>query len=180
MTDKENLEKIKSLADKMYYAAFNMTTDASLLRRAMDKYHLFIIHEYHKEESVSEKKCMFINDSYTDEDRKVLCEDCDEKCEYNKKEEPVNEEFEEALAREWQGYNDRGAATIDALEDNTQELAFAKGFYRGAKWQKEQMMAKAIDAHCFGFQGAALFSFRLPADNYLVGSEVKVIVIKED
>ena len=26
----------------------------------------------------------------------------------------------------------------------------------------------------------ALFSFRLPADNYLVGSEVKVIIIKED
>jgi hypothetical protein len=44
---------------------------------------------------------------------------------------------------------------------------------------KEEMMAKAIDAQCFGFQGAALFSFRLPADNYLVGSEVKVIVIKK-
>ena len=114
-------------------------------------------------------------------------------------EEPISEDFEEALAREWQGYNDRGAATVDALEDNTQELAFAKGFYRGAKWQeekddedkvliykhgfddcKEQMITKAIDAQCFGFQGSALFSFRLPADNYLVGSEVKVIVIKED
>jgi hypothetical protein len=95
-------------------------------------------------------------------------------------EEPVSEEFEKALAEEWQGYVDRGAATVDALEDNTQELAFAKGFYRGANWQKEQMIAKAVDAHCFGFQGAALFSFKLPSDNYLVGSEVKVIVIKED
>ena len=53
-------------------------------------------------------------------------------------------------------------------------------FKTGAKWQKEQMIAKAIDARCFGFQGAALFSFRLPAGNYLVGSKVKVIVIKED
>lgn len=60
-------------------------------------------------------------------------------------EEPVSEDFEEALAKEWKGYNDRGAATVDALEDNTQELAFAKGFYRGAKWKKEQMMAKAAD-----------------------------------
>jgi hypothetical protein len=50
----------------------------------------------------------------------------------------------------------------------------------GANWQKEQMMAKAVDAQCFGFQGAALFSFRLPSDKYLVGSKVKVIVIKED
>jgi len=53
-------------------------------------------------------------------------------------EEPVNENFEEALAQEWKGYNDRGAATVDALEDNTQELAFAKGFYRGTKWQEKQ------------------------------------------
>ena len=57
---------------------------------------------------------------------------------------------------------------------------YEEAFEDGAKWQKEHMMIKAIKAHCFGFQGAALFSFRLPADNYLVGSEVKVIVIKED
>ena len=43
-----------------------------------------------QEEPISEKKCMFTNDNYTDEDRKVLCEDCKEKCEYNKKEEPVS------------------------------------------------------------------------------------------
>jgi hypothetical protein len=51
--------------------------------------------------------------------------------------EPVSEEFEEALAREWQGYNDRGAATVDALEDNAQELTFAKGFYRGWNYPKQ-------------------------------------------
>jgi len=55
MTDKEKLEKIKSLADKMYDAAFNITTDASLLRKAMNEYHQFLIYEYHKEEPVSEK-----------------------------------------------------------------------------------------------------------------------------
>ena len=57
---------------------------------------------------------------------------------------------------------------------------YEEAFEDGAKWQKEHMMIKAINAHCFGFQGAALFSFRLPADNYLIGSEVKVIVIKKD
>lgn len=41
-------------------------------------------------------------------------------------EESVSEDFEKALASEWKAYNDRGAATVDALEDNTQELAFAK------------------------------------------------------
>ena len=60
-------------------------------------------------------------------------------------EEPVSEDFESALAKEWQGYNDRGAAKVDALEDNTQELSFAKGFYRGAKWQKQNTINKACE-----------------------------------
>ena len=52
-------------------------------------------------------------------------------------EEPVSEDFEEVLAKEWQGYNDRGAAIVDALEDNAQELTFAKGFYRGWNYPKQ-------------------------------------------
>ena len=35
-----------------------------------------------KEEPVSEKKCMYSKDNYTDEERKVLCEDCDHRCAY--------------------------------------------------------------------------------------------------
>ena len=57
----------------------------------------------------------------------------------------MDKEFEEALAREWEGYCKRGAATVDALEDNTQELAFAKGFYRGylvAVEQADALIAK--------------------------------------
>jgi hypothetical protein len=52
-------------------------------------------------------------------------------------EEPATKDFEAALAEEWEGYNNRGAAKVDALEDNTQELAFAKGFYRGWHYKKE-------------------------------------------
>lgn len=62
MTDKEKLIKIKSLADKMYYAAFNLTTDASLLRKAMDDYHQFLVYEYHKEEPVSEDLGEYIDE----------------------------------------------------------------------------------------------------------------------
>lgn len=175
MTDK--VQKIREEVEKLIYG-FNLEADiascedAEAEKFADIKYQLCkkildYIDEVQKE-PVSEKKCIFTKDNYTDEDRKVLCEDCKEKCEYSKKEEPVREDFEKALARDWQDYNDRGAATVDALEDNTQELAFAKGFYRGAKWQKakdqetietaihhayhngrlemkEQMMAKAID-----------------------------------
>lgn len=39
--------------------------------------------------------------------------------------------FEQVLDNAWKGYVDRGAAIVDALEENTQELAFAKGFKAG-------------------------------------------------
>lgn len=38
----------------MYYAAQYLTTDASMLHKAMDEYHQFIIHEW-KEEPVNEE-----------------------------------------------------------------------------------------------------------------------------
>lgn len=114
---------------------------------------LDFVYEDNWELAEKHKKCMYSKDNYTNEDRKVLCDGCEEECKYNKKEpsipdivdehfyemlgeEPMSEDLEEALAKEWKGYVDRGAATVDALEDNTQELTFAKGFYRGAKWQK--------------------------------------------
>lgn len=45
------------------------------------------------------KKCMFAKDNYTDEDRKVLCEDCEEKCEYAKKKELVSKDYKERYKR---------------------------------------------------------------------------------
>ena len=54
MNNKEKLERLKKLADAMYYAAMYLTTDASRLHKAMDEYHKFIIHEC-KEEPVNEE-----------------------------------------------------------------------------------------------------------------------------
>ena len=103
-------------------------------------------------------------------------------------EEPVSEDLEEASRNyaDDEEYGDdvyfgikaafkAGAQWQEEKDDEERVLTYKHGF----EDCKEQMMTKAIDAQCFGFQGAALFSFRLPADNYLVGSEVKVIVIKE-
>ena len=61
MTEKEKLEKLKKLADAMYYAAQQLTTDASRLHKAMDEYHKFIIHEC-KEEPASEGLGEYINE----------------------------------------------------------------------------------------------------------------------
>jgi len=72
-----------------------------------------------------------------------------------------------------------GANWQKTKDQSTIELAEDNAMLAGMEKMKEEMMAKAIDAQCFGFQGGALFSFRLPASNYLIGSEVKVIVIKK-
>ncbi len=57
MTDKNKLLKLRKLADAMYYAAANLGPTIGCgenLRKTMEEYHKFIIHEYHKEEPVSE------------------------------------------------------------------------------------------------------------------------------
>jgi hypothetical protein len=86
-------------------------------------------------------------------------------------EESVSEELEE-VAKKY-GIKKHPMTTTGANES-------ACDFKAGTQWKEEQMMTKAIDATCFGVQDAALFSFRLPASSYLIGSKVKVIVIKED
>ena len=89
-------------------------------------------------------------------------------------EEPVSEDFEQALAKEWQSYIDRGAATVDALEGNTQELAFAKGFYRGAKWQsnqgvtKEAVIGMATEEISINISQATLDALRLCAGDKVI------------
>lgn len=45
MTQEEKLTKLKQLADVMYYAALNMSTDASRLHKAMQDYKNFIIYQ---------------------------------------------------------------------------------------------------------------------------------------
>ena len=42
----EKLDKLKNLADEMYFRMQTLSTDLRPLRKAMEDYHNFIIHEY--------------------------------------------------------------------------------------------------------------------------------------
>lgn len=44
----KKLAKMKRLADNMYNGMQNLSTDLSQLRKAMEEYHNFIIHEYNE------------------------------------------------------------------------------------------------------------------------------------
>lgn len=50
------------------------------------------------------KRCMYPKDHYTDEDRKVLCKDCEEECEYSKKE-PVSKVWHDMIEEAENGRN---------------------------------------------------------------------------
>ena len=123
-------------------------------------------------EPVSEKKCMFTKDNYTDEDRMVLCEDCDEECEYSKKEEPVSEDTM-TIRKEWfehckeswynEGYIDGKynrdrqfkepvseeleQAAVEAFKQivDDERNSFLEIFKAGAKWQIAKLMANATE-----------------------------------
>ena len=45
MTQEEKLDKIKKLADAMYYSMQNLTTDTTKIREAMNNYRRFVIYE---------------------------------------------------------------------------------------------------------------------------------------
>lgn len=84
-------------------------------------------------------------------------------------EEPISEELEKAANKyAKESYPDElstgqfGTGDYEPYVDMSwQRECAVEDFKAGAEWKKEQMMAKAIDAHCFGFQGAALFFFQI-------------------
>lgn len=165
MTDKEKIAKLKSLGWKMYDAYQYLTNDTSRIREAMEEWWHFVNIELNKEEQCMKKEdaIKYLQQLYPNGGNCWLDEQRIEAIGMAIKalqEEPVseeklsnvqitvknlNEDFENALAEEWKGYNDRGAAKVDALEDNTQELAFAKGFYRGWHYMDDDGLRKAVE-----------------------------------
>ena len=140
MTDKEKLEKLKKLADAMYYAAKYLTADASRLHKAMDEYHQFIIHEC-KEEPVSnpidfEKELYKAFGQVKDFTLGMRIA----KWFYDKgknSQEPVSEELEEA-AMQYAKLKHKDAAL---------QKIVSWDFRAGAKWQEEQFEKNRLK-HC--------------------------------
>ena len=117
------------------------------------------------------KKCMYTKDNYTDEDRKVLCDDCEEECKYAQKEEPVSEELGDY---------------INELSKQFPEVSFAKLSriaVRVAKWQKEQMMKDALNGLVYAQRTNGEVMFRsnyVRKEGFWFGDKVKLIIIKGD
>lgn len=126
------------------------------------------------------KECMFTKDFYTDEDRKALCEGCEEECKYSKKGKPVGEDLEQAI--------DTYLATYFGSEKENQDWPFLKKMaIHFANWQKEHLMAKAVDATVHIDAGGypcipqiELYDYGKGASLAKEGDKYKVILIKEE
>lgn len=192
MKTEEKLEKIKKLADAMYYAAQHLTTDASRLHKAMEDYHQFIIHEYHKEEPT-------ISDIVDEHWWEMLGE------------EPVSEDLEMAASK----YVENPDNWVDWIGNHgeTDDISYiTKAFITGANWQKQKneskvlteeqcrkirddafelgkdamkqkMMAKAVDvtiAIPYQNSDGGYIQLVYSKEALLHGDNIKVLVIKED
>lgn len=176
MTDKEKFRKeVEKLKSNLIHGA--CSSQIAMETRCKEEAYneVLTILDTMQEEPVSEKKCIFTKDNYIDEDRKVLCEDCKEKCEYSKKEEPVSEDLGEY---------------IDKLSKQFPEVSFAKLSriaVRVAKWQKEQqMMAKAVNVEVKVDAGGYPYIPQMELYDYdkdvplaKAGDRYKMILIKE-
>lgn len=128
MTDKEKLTKVRAEVERLHNEYRNKK-GALYFRKALRTV-LFIIDSMQEEP----KECMYSKDNYTDEDRKVLCDGCEEECEYAQNGKPVSEDLQKAM------YLDENGNPTPA-----KETEYTKGFLKGANWQKEQLLAKAFD-----------------------------------
>ena len=183
---REKVEKLKKLADAMYYAAQYLTTDASRLHKAMEEYHQFIIHEYFKEEPVSEDTMTI---------RKEWFEHCKESWynegyidgKYNRDrqfKEPVSEELEEACEQLAENARKHKAETSSPFFSQTD---YIQGVMDGAKWKIAKLMKDAtpvtvhIDAGGYPYiPQLELYDYDKDVPLAKEGDKYKVILIKEE
>lgn len=114
------------------------------------------------------QECMYARDNYTDEDRKVLCEGCEEECKYAQKQADWLQELHcklDSLSKEdfekvWAKYHQKEEPVSEDLDiaaseylkqnydiDNIYEeddLSIRNTFKAGAQWQKLKLIYKAI------------------------------------
>jgi len=103
-----------------------------------------------------------------DEYHKFIIHEC--------KEEPVSEELEEAS-------KNHAVERFRTTRDKFLAEKCKWSFKAGAQWQKQQMMAKAVEGGCFSYKNGFVH-ISCDVDEHLTdvkfGDKVKVIVIKED
>lgn len=153
------------------------------------------------------QECMYTKDNYTDEDRKVLCDVCEEKCEYAQKEDvwwlqelhnKLDSLSKEDFEKVWAKYHQKEESVSEDLEDEItrycnpilkelrdtlnkhQEYVFDLGVVARhfAEWQKQQMMKDAVESSVAADLYGLNIGIKCNPDKFKFGEKVKIIVLK--
>ena len=154
-------------------------------------------------------ECMYSKDNYTDEDRKILCDGCEEKCKFAQKEADWLQELQnklDSLSKEdfekvWAKYHQKEEPVSEDLEEavnaytgyppDVDECSSVYGkrqaFKAGAKWQQEQITKNAIDAtvkvdaggYPYIHRTIELYDYDKDEPLAKAGDKVKILVIKD-
>lgn len=149
MTDKEKLDKLVAEIERRYNERDGLGDN---IRANVYKSLLSFIAPLQKEP----KECMYSKGNYTAEDRKVLCESCEEECEFNKKEESINNGLDLGCGVIWK--NEEPASEIDFEQELYKAFGQVKDFTLGmriAKWFYD--MGKKNQEHVSDTQSPVIF-----------------------
>ena len=94
--------------------------------------------------------------------------------------EPVSEDLDFIATRNALAYVNNINRGESPWLDSDIELAYEDGMKAGANWQKEQMMAKAVDAIVQPYDAEIWLNSQNDLKEFAEGEEVKVTVIKKD
>lgn len=218
MTDKEKLDNLVAEIEKR----ISRNKRGKVLEDIPEKMHQLIIEgqllgelkhfidsmqeepEYLEEET---NYCAFSTSRYTDEDRKVLCDGCEEKCGYAQKEADWLQELHckiDSLSKEdfekvWAKYHQKEEPISEDLEKEIEMIRkyhfinddFDKAELDGrtisniarhfAAWQKQQMMRSATDGQIeIGEDYLRIKCLCMSCPPQYDGKLVKLIIIREE
>jgi hypothetical protein len=125
------------------------------------------------------KKCMYTKDDFTDEDRKVLCDGCEEDCKYAQKQELTDKDLEAEIIR-YIGYPQE-------VDEDVSTTMIRKAARHFTAWQRERMMKDVVTETVEDAGGRYLQVGPIGLDDEFVannnlnpGDKVKLIIIKEN
>ena len=179
MTDKEIFEKLEAEIERLEnYENESVTSSDTKFGWVHGKtFALTSIRVLLDSMQKEPKECMYSKDNFTDEDRKVLCDGCEEECEFNKKEELVNEELY-TVAKEYAN---------NITDKIGYRLQLRRAVCFGANWKEQQLMAKAVDATVHLDAGGYPYIPQMELYDYdkdiplaKEGDKYNVILIKKD
>lgn len=192
ISDDEN-QKIDTMQEKQTPHSPKVRETTGKLKECIDNITEESLTKARKQMKENPKECMYSKDNYADEDRKALCEGCEEECRYAPNILPVFDEgywerlgkepVSEDLVKVAEEYAKKHSILLgfdcdsEPIETGTD---IKKAVIYGANWQKQQMMKNAVNGRVVSIFPIHWIEVTSYIKGYTLDEKVKLIIIKEE